>query len=773
MVPRRAGAGILTRSGKLSLVSCARNLTPPQLSRSTFIVALLLTALIAAAAVAFATRNGIGLSRDSETYFAVARQLLEGKGFSIPAGSDASQPLTHYPPLYPIVLAGLGKMGLDVASGARLLNIVMFASSVLLTGLIFRRGLRLPCSTSLLGAALTAMSIDLVRTYAQAWSEGPFIFLMLAAWLLLGLFLDDHRRAMLIAAALAVALATLTRYAGLGLTIAGAAALLIYGERTRRQRFADLALFLAISCVPIATWFIRNLAHTGSAANRQLAFHLPGGKQMQMAMITIAEWMWPAPSERNWLTWTAFGIVLTLVIIACTSARNARAEGRRESGQTGNAAGVIACFAIVYSLFVLTSVTLVDASTPLDFRILAPLHLALLIGIIARAYRDPACRPPPEHGRAIGPTILAITGGNLLAGQAARTTLWAYHAFEEARGLRHPPPARFRARPICTTASAGCCQILLRKYKRHDDAPEHGSSRQSAAHHHRSRHAPAAATVARPRPSSRHPTRAGICTMATSFTSTTMRHPEFIPEEQLVQALNLELVHADPDGKCVSAQNQDAAKSRRASNLLMLRRSPQLHRTRRHNRPALQRKAPRRTRAARLAASTHPASTDPHRRAAGDIVRKSNLHRRLAREPLKPIRPRISRRRIPDVRMHQRPLRADRLAPPALRIRITHPQRHDPSDHRQHPHHRRRLRRIPPHRLRPRQEPQRNQLRIVHARRRANNVGQILRAPLHRSNQQVLLRNRHRRASRRRRRQRVPALQRHIDRAIRQRLRIG
>jgi len=515
---------------------------PPtrQLSQPKFAAALLLIAFVAMATVGFVTRKGIGLSRDSETYLAAARQLVAGKGFSIPSGSDASQPLTHYPPLYPIVLAGLAKLGLDVRSAARVLNMTMFAGSVLMAGLIFRRGLGLSRLASLMGAALVAASVDLLCTYSQVWSEGPFIFLMLAAWFLLGLFIDERRRATLIGAALAVALATLTRYAGLGLAIACGAALLIYGQRSLRQRMADLALFGAISCMPIAAWFLRNITHTGSAANRQLIFHPPDGKRLHAGIETIADWMWPSPSPNHWRMWSGFGVGLALLVIACASARNARADGRTGLAAKG-AAGVVACFTVAYLLFVLASVSFVDASTQLDFRILAPLHLSLLIGIFAELARSSL---PPTAGwwSRAWPVILASAGGIVLAGQTIRSALWAHQADQEGIGF---VTRKWRDSDLVQYADKLPPGALIY------------SNRAALIRLNTDRAVKSLPTMTDPstlQPQARVHSRllAVQHELENSdgyiFYFHTMLHPEFIPEDQLVHDLNLELLHADSDG---------------------------------------------------------------------------------------------------------------------------------------------------------------------------------------------------------------------------------
>ena len=51
-----------------------------------------------------------------------ARNLLAGRGLTIPWGAWAGQPVSHFPPLFPLVLAAIGSLGLDPWDAARYLN---------------------------------------------------------------------------------------------------------------------------------------------------------------------------------------------------------------------------------------------------------------------------------------------------------------------------------------------------------------------------------------------------------------------------------------------------------------------------------------------------------------------------------------------------------------------------------------------------------------------------------------------------------------------------
>ncbi|MGD8822128.1 MAG: hypothetical protein PVG63_03420, partial [Anaerolineales bacterium] len=67
--------------------------------------------ILAAALVLLATRQGAGVTADSIVYYNAADFLLEGKGISRLAAEVGYKPVTHFPPLYPAVLAGMRLLG--------------------------------------------------------------------------------------------------------------------------------------------------------------------------------------------------------------------------------------------------------------------------------------------------------------------------------------------------------------------------------------------------------------------------------------------------------------------------------------------------------------------------------------------------------------------------------------------------------------------------------------------------------------------------------------
>ena len=72
------------------------------------------------AAVVAASAKGLYASPDSVFYVGTARNLLDGVGFRPPG---ALQPLGHFPPLFTLVIAAVGWLGLDPLDAGRAVNV--------------------------------------------------------------------------------------------------------------------------------------------------------------------------------------------------------------------------------------------------------------------------------------------------------------------------------------------------------------------------------------------------------------------------------------------------------------------------------------------------------------------------------------------------------------------------------------------------------------------------------------------------------------------------
>lgn len=340
---------------------------------------LALPPLAAVVAVVLATGKGLYVSPDAVFYVGTARNWLDGRGFTPPA---ALPPLEHFPPGFTVVLAALGKLGLDPLTGARVVNALALGGIVLLVGLVVRRQTG-SVPAALVASVLAAAAVDLLALSSSALSEPLFILLALSGLVALAADLDRPRPALLAGASALVAAAVLTRYVGIALVVAAVAGLLW------RRRWLAAGLFGVATLAPVALWL---LWADGGAGDRSVAFHMFGGDYLGQAVRPLARWVvpWPGPPA---------GFVLAVVVVAAGVVVARRVPATPLTW-------LLAAFTVAYLAVLLANRMVTDATGRLDARFLAPLHLVAIVLAVPALYR---LKPPARY--AAGVLVVAQVAG--------------------------------------------------------------------------------------------------------------------------------------------------------------------------------------------------------------------------------------------------------------------------------------------------------------------------------------------------------------------------
>ena len=310
-------------------------------------------------AVVLATGKGLYVSPDAVFYVGTARNWLDGRGLTPPPGLP---PLEHFPPLFTLLLAALGKVGLDPLDGARLVNALAFAATVLLVGLVVRS--RTGSGVAALAASvLTAAAVDLLTYSASALTEPLFILLAVAGLVVLAAYLDRPSPALLAGASALIAAAFLTRYVGIALVVAGVAALLW------RRRWIATGVFGATTVAPVAAW----LAWAEGPTDRSIVFHMFGADYLGQAVRPLTRWIipWPGPP---------LGFVVALVLVAGGVVLARRVPGSSLSR-------LLVMFTVAYLAVLLANRVFTDATGRLDARFLAPLHVVAILLVVPALHR--------------------------------------------------------------------------------------------------------------------------------------------------------------------------------------------------------------------------------------------------------------------------------------------------------------------------------------------------------------------------------------------------
>lgn len=359
-------------------------------SRGLAVVAPALVAVVALLAV---NRLGADTTPDSVFYAGTARNLLDGPGLVAPPGT---QELSNFPPLLPLVLAGVGRVtGMDPLDVLRWLNPVLFGATVALAGAVVRRRTG-SAAAGAVAAVLVLTGRDLLGVHGSALSEPLFVILALGGMVALARSLEGGGRRWFRAALALVAAAFLTRYVGVAVVLAGAALLVRAGRRR------DAAVLAAVTILPVAAW----LAWAGPGAG-QLAVHWFGLEYLARGARSLSDWIVPTfvPGPLR--------VASAALLVAGAATLLRRAPGPRGDGLTF----VLTTFAGLYLALLLFDRVLVDASGRLDRRFLSPLHvvvIVLLAPLVHRAWET--------HARWRRPVVAAAAV--LLGLQVAQAAAW-------------------------------------------------------------------------------------------------------------------------------------------------------------------------------------------------------------------------------------------------------------------------------------------------------------------------------------------------------------
>jgi 4-amino-4-deoxy-L-arabinose transferase-like glycosyltransferase len=367
-------------------------------SRLAIFIALLLISVIGFVLVLQATPEGAGLSDDSIAYIAGARSMVAGDGYR-EAWLASNQPVTHFPPAFPAVLAVFGFLGIDPLHAARYVNAFLFFLTAGLLGILAWR-MTPSLTAGLVIGGLFVLCSDLLQVHAMAMSEPLFIFVSLLSFWMFDLYFErDHHWLWLIACATLVGIAYLTRYSGLALIATFVVALFIL-HKSWKQRLTSIGIFIAATLPWIVGWAIRNRLVAENATNRTFVWHPLTSENLNIGLQTVADAFIPVHAWRREILKQPFIIEALVVLILGAvlvwlvnrawqyfSGRPPPSLFPSTQAKGGQGAGEVISFTTALYLFaylasIIASMLMFDAATKFKLRILAPTFVSLLILLI-------------------------------------------------------------------------------------------------------------------------------------------------------------------------------------------------------------------------------------------------------------------------------------------------------------------------------------------------------------------------------------------------------
>ncbi len=333
------------------------------------------------------TPLGMGLNTDSVYYVNGARNIFSGNGFYRNSGEDVLKPITHFPPFFSVILAGVELSGLDPLRGGRLVIILLYGLNVcLFAWLVFL--LTRSRLLGLIAAVFMTFSPVNLREYSILMSEPLYLSLGLTNLIIAWYYLQSRKSWLICLLGLSAGLMDMTRYIGLSVILAWLVFFLI-AEKTWRNRLGRAGLFLVFSLPLGVGVMLHNYLLTGSTGNRTLIFHPIPLEKIFTGMRNFWSWFLPPGSESLYKTLEGFfiGIFIILVITGLFMLIRSiiRLAGVKPVTVREAFLVLIGMNIVIYLTSVFITINLFDATTVFDNRMLLPVYLSVLLFILVGA----------------------------------------------------------------------------------------------------------------------------------------------------------------------------------------------------------------------------------------------------------------------------------------------------------------------------------------------------------------------------------------------------
>lgn len=320
----------------------------------------------------YVTGQGLVLTPDSVIYLGVAQSLDLGNGLIVPFGLPPNQPLAQFPPLVSYAIFAISQLGISLMNSGRILNLLLLAAFIFVMErlLIILLGKKRILTLIL----LIFVIISLINSFlfTTLGSEPLMIVMGLTGFYLLVMSEMKVNKLILLAAGLFLALALTARYAGITYLAASAIVFLFFIHGSWRNKIGKIIILSAPSVLFLTLWFLRDTGSAITATNRQLLIHPIKDSHITWAIATISNWFL-IPASYHILVKLIVILVLLLMILLVIL----KVLTRKQFDSPALLERLVVTFILIYPIFLILSITLVDANIPLDYRLLSPIFVLI------------------------------------------------------------------------------------------------------------------------------------------------------------------------------------------------------------------------------------------------------------------------------------------------------------------------------------------------------------------------------------------------------------
>ncbi|MDW9830271.1 phospholipid carrier-dependent glycosyltransferase [Sinorhizobium meliloti] len=369
-----------------------------------------LLALLSISLFVVNTRLGIGVFPDTTRYMGINE-------------------LPYDAPVYAWLVRLPALLGIDMTTGAEALGLIFVSANTFLIWHLLIRATG-KYRHAIIGTALIILAPQFVALHASAMSEPPFLFFLLVALVTTLRYLETEKRVWLVASAVALGIAALTRFAGPALGAAVALSLFLNPRHGRSRRITDILIYGFLSALIFMTWLVISQISSGHSIGRELGFYgNMGSAEWLRSLGSLMAWLLPDQVPNS-----VRGIVLALFVIAACGLIFAHSSRALDRARTRIVADeflplILGLFVLCYLAFMVLA-TAVEANLLLNSRYALPPYVMTVMAVtIALAGRK--CSAGVWKGMHNGVVVLAIV---VLCGHSARTLVRSLDAYRSGIG---------------------------------------------------------------------------------------------------------------------------------------------------------------------------------------------------------------------------------------------------------------------------------------------------------------------------------------------------
>ncbi len=315
--------------------------------------------------ILFTWYGGIGISPDSVVYSTAAEHLKTSGRFT-----DFTQsPVIDFPLFYPFFLnIVIWLTGVKPLLFGPYLNAFLFAFLIYIAGCVMEQFTYRSKWYKVGVLSCILLSPGLLEDYSMLWSETLFIIFLLFFMIAIHRYFQTHSRKLLIAAAIIVAVACITRYVGVTI-IATAGILILFDTKLSfRKRFFDLLFFSFISPLLFIINLGRNYFVSGTLTGPRERSITPLIQNVHDTGSVFCDWLPFLHAHHKPATWIALLIIAAVLFVFIQQLRRK---------QIADYITISAAFSLVYILFMIVTAS-ISRFEELDSRFMSPAFIPLL-----------------------------------------------------------------------------------------------------------------------------------------------------------------------------------------------------------------------------------------------------------------------------------------------------------------------------------------------------------------------------------------------------------